>query len=139
MIDSTNTNLKIREDPAEGHYVSGLKVVKIHKVDDFRKLLNLGEKARHYRQTDIHEHSSRSHTIFRILIENRLTETRRIVLEKKLKKKVEAVENNETQTLENLEEETGQKHLSFGTKYSILNLVDLAGSERLSESGDSQI
>ena len=28
------------------------------------------------------------------------------------------------------------KHLSFGTKYSILNLVDLAGSERLSESGN---
>ena len=26
-------------------------------------------------------------------------------------------------------------HLSFGTKYSVLNMVDLAGSERLSESG----
>ncbi len=26
-------------------------------------------------------------------------------------------------------------HLSYGTKYSVLNLVDLAGSERLSESG----
>ena len=26
-------------------------------------------------------------------------------------------------------------HLSYGTKYSVLNIVDLAGSERLSESG----
>ena len=26
-------------------------------------------------------------------------------------------------------------HISYGTKYSVLNLVDLAGSERLSESG----
>jgi hypothetical protein len=28
-------------------------------------------------------------------------------------------------------------HMSYGTKYSILNLVDLAGSERISESGFS--
>lgn len=30
-------------------------------------------------------------------------------------------------------------HLSFGTKYSVLNMVDLAGSERLSESGTHAI
>jgi len=30
-------------------------------------------------------------------------------------------------------------HLSYGTKYSVLNLVDLAGSERLSESGSHAI
>jgi hypothetical protein len=30
-------------------------------------------------------------------------------------------------------------HLSFGTKYSILNLVDLAGSERIAESGAANI
>jgi hypothetical protein len=30
-------------------------------------------------------------------------------------------------------------HLSYGTKYSILNLVDLAGSERISESGSHSL
>jgi len=30
-------------------------------------------------------------------------------------------------------------HISYGTKYSVLNLVDLAGSERLSESGSHAI
>ena len=67
----------------------------MHKVEDFKKLLTLGEKARHYRQTDIHEHSSRSHTIFRILIENRLSETRKIVLEKQLKKKAPETKENQ--------------------------------------------
>ena len=80
----------------------------------------MGEKARHYRQTDVHEHSSRSHSIFRILIENRMSESRRIVVEKSV---------NDGSFLEG-SDEIGQKHLSYGTKYSMLNLVDLAGSER---------
>lgn len=33
----------------------------------------------------------------------------------------------------------GEFHLSYGTKYSVLNLVDLAGSERIAESGTSSI
>ena len=36
-------------------------------------------------------------------------------------------------------DEVGLKHLSYGTKYSVLNMVDLAGSERISESGDSSL
>ena len=42
-------NLKLREDPIEGYYVNGLKVVKVSEKADFQKLLKLGEKARHYR------------------------------------------------------------------------------------------
>lgn len=84
LLDQTNVNLKLREDPVEGYYVNGLKIVKISEASDFQKLLKMGEKARHYRQTDVHEHSSRSHSIFRILIENRLSESRRIVVEKKV-------------------------------------------------------
>ena len=34
------------------------------------------------------------------------------------------------------DDDIGQRHLSYGTKYSILNMVDLAGSERLSMSGN---
>jgi len=74
--------LKIREDPVDGYYVNGLKRVKLNGIEDFKKLLALGEKARKYRSTDLNEHSSRSHSIFRIMIENRLSETRRIVAEK---------------------------------------------------------
>ena len=36
-------------------------------------------------------------------------------------------------------DDIGQRHLSYGTKYSILNMVDLAGSERISMSGNHQV
>jgi len=86
LLDKDNINLRLREDPAEGYYASGLKTVKLNKLEDFKRLLKIGEKARHYRQTDIHEHSSRSHSIFKILIENRLSDSRKVVLERSLKK-----------------------------------------------------
>lgn len=85
LLDQNNINLKIREDPSEGCYVSGLKTLKIIKVEDFKKLIKLGEKARHYRATNANENSSRSHTIFRIVIENRLNETKKLVMENNMK------------------------------------------------------
>lgn len=116
LMEPGSTNLRLREDPTEGFYASGVKMVKCTELDDFRRLIKLGEKSRHYNKTDIHEHSSRSHTILRIAIENRMAESRRIVAS-----------------------DDEQLHLSFATKYSILQLVDLAGSERLAESGSNAI
>lgn len=49
LLDSNNTNLKIREDPAEGYYVSGLKCLRVSTLEDVIKILNLGERSRHYR------------------------------------------------------------------------------------------
>jgi centromeric protein E len=99
--------------------VSGLKTMRMAALEDVVKIISMGERNRHYRQTDIHDHSSRSHTIFRILIENRSKEGKKVV---------------ETTTTD-LDEFDKELHISYGTKYSVLNLVDLAGSERLSESG----
>jgi centromeric protein E len=121
LLDASNTNLRIREDPSEGYYVSGLKTMRIGQIEDVTKIIALGERNRHYRQTDIHDHSSRSHTIFRILLENRSKEGKKVA---------------DSDDLADLDKEL---HISYGTKYSVLNLVDLAGSERLSESGMSSI
>ena len=49
LLDQNKVNLKLREDPNEGYYVDGLKIVKITEVSDFQNLLKMGEKARHYR------------------------------------------------------------------------------------------
>lgn len=117
LLDASNTNLRLREDPSEGYYVSGLKSLRIAALEDVQRIITLGERNRHYRQTDVHDHSSRSHTIFRILLENRSKEGKKVV---------------ESEDLADLDKEL---HISYGTKYSVLNLVDLAGSERLSESG----
>lgn len=116
LLDASNSNLRIREDPSEGYYVAGLKSMRVSTIEEVHKVVVLGEKSRHYRQTDVHEHSSRSHTIFRVLLENRSKEGKKVV---------EDAGDADEQEL----------HISFGTKYSVLNLVDLAGSERLSESG----
>lgn len=106
LLDQNNTNLKIKEDPTEGYYIAGLKSVKVFSIEDANKLLVLGEKCRHYRQTDIHEKSSRSHTIFRILIENRAKDQKRLFID------------NDANDEINIEEFERKMHLSYGTKYS---------------------
>lgn len=49
LLDSNNTNLKIREDPSEGYYVSGLKTLRVYNLEDVIKIISLGERSRHYR------------------------------------------------------------------------------------------
>ena len=112
LLDSRSINLKIREDPVEGYFVAGLKQVPCHSFDEAMKVLDLGEKQRSYRATNIHEHSSRSHSVFRILIES---------------KEMQGID----------QDGGGQLHMKGTVKFSIVNLVDLAGSERMSEVGDT--
>jgi centromeric protein E len=64
-------------------------------------LVNYGEENRIYKETHIHEHSSRSHTIFRVFIQK---------------------------TVSSGTDTDGDEKQVY---YSTLNLVDLAGSERL--------
>ena len=49
LLDFNNSNLKLKEDPTEGPYVAGLKVLRLYSIDDVNKVLILGEKSRHYR------------------------------------------------------------------------------------------
>ena len=49
LLDSANVNLRIREDPQEGYYVSGLKQMKVASQVDVSKIISLGERSRHYR------------------------------------------------------------------------------------------
>ena len=81
LLDANNLNLKIREDPSEGYFVSGLKTMRVGSIEDVAKIISMGEKNRHYRQTDIHDHSSRSHTIFRVQLENRSKEGKKVTSE----------------------------------------------------------
>lgn len=65
-----STNLKIKDDPEYGTKVVGLKSQQVWTFDQALILMNFGEEHRVYKETSIHEHSSRSHTIFRIHIES---------------------------------------------------------------------
>lgn len=65
-----STGLKIKEDPRLGISISGLKQQQVWSFDQVLILLNYGEEHRAYRETSIHEHSSRSHTLFKLFVES---------------------------------------------------------------------
>jgi centromeric protein E len=94
--------------------VSGLTQQQIENFEQAMILMNYGEENRVYKETHVHEHSSRSHTIFRLYIQK--------TVYRATKAKVEGEAP-----------EVEQQHQRKQIYYSTLNLVDLAGSERLSE------
>ncbi|XP_067838434.1 centromere-associated protein E-like [Heptranchias perlo] len=62
--------LEVRED-MERIYVADLTEELAVTYKDAMKWLRKGEKNRHYGETKMNKHSSRSHTIFRVVVENR--------------------------------------------------------------------
>ena len=108
LLNSASINLRIREDPSQGSFVSGLRHKRVTGVEEVIETLRSGESNRKYRATNIHEHSSRSHTVFRVLVES--------------------------EEIQDLGEEV---HMKGNVRLSVLNLVDLAGSERANDVGDN--
>lgn len=111
LLDPTSINLRIREDPTEGYFVSGLKQSVVRNPKEALDILEFGEKNRRYRATNIHEHSSRSHTVFRMLIESK--------------------------ELDGIIQDENLLRLKGNMRFSVLNFVDLAGSERMGDVGGS--
>eukprot|EP00357_Protocruzia_adherens_P008266 CAMPEP_0115016942 /NCGR_PEP_ID=MMETSP0216-20121206/27785_1 /TAXON_ID=223996 /ORGANISM="Protocruzia adherens, Strain Boccale" /LENGTH=259 /DNA_ID=CAMNT_0002387591 /DNA_START=38 /DNA_END=814 /DNA_ORIENTATION=+ len=70
LLSPGTSNLKIKEDPKYGVMVSEAKKQQVWTFDQVIILMNYGEEHRIYRETSIHEHSSRSHTIFKVYIES---------------------------------------------------------------------
>ncbi|CAG9335929.1 unnamed protein product [Blepharisma stoltei] len=111
LLDPGSINLRIREDPTEGYFVSGLKQLVVRNPKEAVEILEFGEKQRRYRATNIHEHSSRSHTVFRILIESK--------------------------DIDGLIDDGNEIRIKGNMRFSVLNLVDLAGSERIGDVGNT--
>ncbi|XP_041041231.1 centromere-associated protein E-like [Carcharodon carcharias] len=63
--------LEVREDMERIVYVANLTEELAVTYEDVMKLVQKGEKNRHYGETKMNEHSSRSHTIFRVIVESR--------------------------------------------------------------------
>ncbi|XP_053884844.1 centromere-associated protein E [Malaclemys terrapin pileata] len=66
-----NKPLGIREDVNRNIYVEDLIEEVVVNPEQVMEWLRKGEKKRHYGETKMNEHSSRSHTIFRMIIESR--------------------------------------------------------------------
>ncbi|CAN0483509.1 unnamed protein product, partial [Ectocarpus sp. 12 AP-2014] len=108
LLNPENTNMQVREDPRKGIYIGAHE----ETVGDFEtvlKILRIGEKQRHVGCTEMNSRSSRSHTIFRLVVES----------QQMFDEKVHA----------------SQEEVDQSTLVATLNLVDLAGSESVRHTG----
>eukprot|EP01135_Chromosphaera_perkinsii_P012320 Nk52_evm12s2635 gene=Nk52_evmTU12s2635 len=126
LLNPEKENLKIHENVDKGVFVGDLTEEIIVNQQQIMGLMEKGEANRSIGCTNMNEHSSRSHTVFRLVIESR--EISR------------DGEENESPARNSNGTSSGSHRNSYGgddiaVKVSILNLVDLAGSERARQTG----
>ncbi|CAN1775923.1 Kinesin-like protein KIN-7N [Linum perenne] len=102
-----NQKLPIHESLERGIFVAGLREEIVNSAEQVLKLMESGEVNRHFGETNMNARSSRSHTIFRMVIESK-----------------GKVSNS-----------SSDYSSSDAVRVSVLNLVDLAGSERIAKTG----
>lgn len=71
LLKPGNDNLKIHQNPNGEIFVGDLEEHNISSIGDVHRLISMGDGNRHIGETNMNEKSSRSHTIFRMVIESR--------------------------------------------------------------------
>ncbi|XP_047168850.1 kinesin-like protein KIN-7N [Vigna umbellata] len=102
-----NQKLQIHESLERGVFVSGLKEEIVNNAEQVLNLIKAGEVNRHFGETNMNVRSSRSHTIFRMVIESKGKDSN----------------------------SSNDCSINDVVRVSVLNLVDLAGSERIAKTG----
>ncbi|CAN0905782.1 Kinesin-like protein KIN-7N [Linum grandiflorum] len=102
-----NQKLPIHESLERGIFVAGLREEIVNSAEQVLELMESGEVNRHFGETNMNARSSRSHTIFRMVIESK----------------------------GKLTNSSSVYSSSDAVRVSVLNLVDLAGSERIAKTG----
>ena len=118
--------LKIMDDPVRGPYVKDLKEVIVLSPEHVLELIKTGEEQRHFASTNMNARSSRSHTLFRMVLESRSVAV------------ATAEDDNDSQGSGSATGIVGEWDGSVNkgsVRVSTLNLIDLAGSERVSKTG----
>ncbi|XP_057983300.1 kinesin-like protein KIN-7O isoform X2 [Malania oleifera] len=106
LLAPEHRKLQIHESIERGIYVAGLREEIVASPEHVLHLMEFGESHRRIGETNMNIHSSRSHTIFRMIIESR--------------------DKTEDEDIDNS---------CDAVRVSVLNLVDLAGSERAAKTG----
>ncbi|KAH9297368.1 hypothetical protein KI387_029050 [Taxus chinensis] len=107
LLAPENRKLQVHENLERGIFVAGLREEIVNSPEQVFELVELGEANRHVGETNMNVRSSRSHTIFRMVIESR----------------------------DKNAEINGNSYDKDAVRVSVLNLVDLAGSERVAKTG----
>ncbi|XP_078423865.1 kinesin-like protein KIF27 [Cetorhinus maximus] len=117
-LQSTSKDIHIREDEKGNTVITGAKECEIETPDEMLSLLEAGNAARHTGTTQMNEHSSRSHAIFTMYL-------------------------NQKQPSNGQQSNTDEEHIikeserSFQLISSKFCFVDLAGSERVTKTGNT--
>ncbi|XP_062166470.1 kinesin-like protein KIN-7O isoform X1 [Alnus glutinosa] len=106
LLAPEHRKLQIHESLERGIHVAGLREEIVASPEQVLDFMEFGESHRHIGETNMNLYSSRSHTIFRMIIESR--------------------DKSE-------DEDIGSS--CDAVRVSVLNLVDLAGSERAAKTG----
>ena len=115
LLEPTNKEIRIREDPEHGVYLEGVQWVKVNNTNECSQIFKNGEKNRITESTLMNASSSRSHAILIVKIE------KNIILSK------EKIAELSKESNEKIKAERVMTN-------SYLYLVDLAGSERVKKS-----
>ncbi|KAH9299114.1 hypothetical protein KI387_030796, partial [Taxus chinensis] len=106
LLAPEHRKLQVHESLERGIFVAGLREEIVASPEHVLQLMESGESHRHIGETNMNVYSSRSHTIFRMVIESRD---------------------------KNADDSVGMS--CDAVRVSVLNLVDLAGSERAAKTG----
>ncbi|MQM02969.1 hypothetical protein Taro_035742, partial [Colocasia esculenta] len=121
LLSLENQKLQIHESLERGIYVAGLREEIVNSADLVFKLLKHGEANRHFGETNMNVRSSRSHTIFRMVIESSAKDTS---------------SSGDLSNADAIRVSVLCNSVSYASNFiSSQNLVDLAGSERIAKTG----
>ena len=118
--------IRIFESKNEGVVIRGLKEEIVTCPEQVYTLLAAGERRRQTGATSMNKHSSRSHSIFRLIVESRRRNPR------------QASQNMRASDTDSIASSTFAPASTSGpVRVSSLSLVDLAGSESVKNTGSS--
>ncbi|KAI8919972.1 P-loop containing nucleoside triphosphate hydrolase protein [Powellomyces hirtus] len=116
LLSPEQVDLRIHEDRKRGVFVAPLKEEIVTSPKQVMRIIRKGEENRHFGATDYNEHSSRSHTIFQLVVESR--------------------ERGQSGTASPRVGGSGSVRGRGMVMISQLNLIDLAGSEKATTDQD---
>ncbi|KAM4748177.1 kinesin-like protein KIF7 [Rhinophrynus dorsalis] len=115
-VQTSSKDILIREDEKGNVVLSGVKESEVEGLDEVLSLLEMGNTAKHTGATQINAHSSRSHTVFTVTMEQR-----RVV------GRVTRMASSEVGCVLGIGQVLSSK----------FHFVDLAGSERILKTGNT--
>jgi len=145
--------LQINEDPVKGFYIKGVNEEPVNSIEEVLERIERGEENRHYAQTVMNHTSSRSHTVFRLIVRSISNKTIRNYRKKLSKERNDVNDNvNNKSILNALKPQNTERTNILNSKpedtsfdfsnnayeegtlltEALLNFVDLGGSEKVS-------